>query len=242
MQRNWRSVVVISLAGLLFASTVRQVHPHGGDTSLVHACVRTSTGAIRIVSATTTCAANETAIDWAGLARFTNLEASVAALRGRVTTLEGAVRLVSARLSKATSQSIPHTTGGGPDFYTAVTFPSERWDTDAMHDNSTNSSRLTVKTPGTYHIWGNVAWAANTNGIRCIGLKLDGNINIAQVCQDPVKDPTLANTAQSVSTLWQLAAGQYMELAVRQTSGGPLDVGYDPIYSLEFGIVRVGPF
>ena len=258
MKRKWRGVVMVTLAGLLLAFTVRHVHSHGGDTSLVHACVRTNTGAIRIVSATTTCAANETAIDWAALTRFTNLEGSVAALRGRVTTLESAVavlqaqvaaltdsiRVVSARLSKALSQSIPHRTDGGPDFFTPVTFPSARWDTDRMYDNSTttNSSRLTVRTPGTYHIWGNVEWAPNTNGTRFLGIKLDGNINIAQVSQDPVRDPTFGSTAQSVSTLWQLAAGQYVELVVRQTSGAPLDIGYSPIYSLEFGIVRVGSF
>lgn len=37
---------------------------HGGDTNLIHACVKTSNGAITIVGANDTCASNETPLDW----------------------------------------------------------------------------------------------------------------------------------------------------------------------------------
>jgi hypothetical protein len=145
---------------------------------------------------------------------------------------------ISVRVSKAESQTIPHMTGGGPDQFTAITFPSERWDTDEMHDNVVNSSRLTPNTPGLYYIWGNVAWANHPAGVRLLGIKLSGNINIAQVSQNPLADPGLG-TEQSVSTLYYLSAGDYVELVVRQNSGVPLDVSYGPIYSLEFGMVRI---
>jgi len=51
--------VILSMSGVMYVSA------HGGDITLIHACVTNRTGAIRIVSATTTCDANrETALDW----------------------------------------------------------------------------------------------------------------------------------------------------------------------------------
>ncbi len=52
------------LLGLFSRNLVTYVLAHGGDLNLIHACVRTSSGAIRIVSPTTTCSSNETALDW----------------------------------------------------------------------------------------------------------------------------------------------------------------------------------
>jgi hypothetical protein len=37
---------------------------HGGDTTLIHSCVKNSNGSIRIVTASTNCVAGETALDW----------------------------------------------------------------------------------------------------------------------------------------------------------------------------------
>ena len=52
-------VVMLSMSGVMYVSA------HGGDATLIHACVINRTGAVRIVSATTACDANkETALDW----------------------------------------------------------------------------------------------------------------------------------------------------------------------------------
>lgn len=40
------------------------VKAHGGDTSLIHACVRTNNGTIRIVGANEACQNNESPLDW----------------------------------------------------------------------------------------------------------------------------------------------------------------------------------
>jgi hypothetical protein len=51
--------VILSMSGVMYVSA------HGGDVTLIHACVTNRTGAVRIVSATSTCDANkETALDW----------------------------------------------------------------------------------------------------------------------------------------------------------------------------------
>jgi len=51
------NVVLISLLSVTLVSA------HGGDTALIHACV-TSSGAIRIVGANTTCTGKDSALDW----------------------------------------------------------------------------------------------------------------------------------------------------------------------------------
>jgi hypothetical protein len=51
---------------------------------------------------------------------------------------------VSVNVIKGTSQPID--TG----VYTALTFDTETFDTDNMHDNTTNPTRLTVNTAGLY--------------------------------------------------------------------------------------------
>jgi hypothetical protein len=52
-------VVMLSMSGVMYVSA------HGGDITLIHACVTNRTGAVRIVSPTATCdASKETALDW----------------------------------------------------------------------------------------------------------------------------------------------------------------------------------
>jgi parallel beta-helix repeat protein len=47
-----------------------------------------------------------------------------------------------------------------------IPFNVEDLDNDAIHDNSTNNTRLTCKTPGLYRITCTVEWAAGTAGTR----------------------------------------------------------------------------
>lgn len=61
----YRFLSTILLIAMLSMSGVMYVSAHGGDITLIHACVNSRTGAVRIVSATTTCDANkESALDW----------------------------------------------------------------------------------------------------------------------------------------------------------------------------------
>ena len=53
------------LVGLFGMSGVMYVSAHGGDVTLIHACVNNRNGAVRIVGASATCdASKETALDW----------------------------------------------------------------------------------------------------------------------------------------------------------------------------------
>src|SRR5215208_6146056 len=61
----YRFLSAILLVVMLSMSSVMYVSAHGGDITLIHACVNNRTGMPRIVSATATCdATKEVALDW----------------------------------------------------------------------------------------------------------------------------------------------------------------------------------
>lgn len=57
-------IILSFLAGILLTSAVSFVYAHGGDLNLIHACVRTNNGSLRIIGANDDCNANETNLDW----------------------------------------------------------------------------------------------------------------------------------------------------------------------------------
>ena len=57
-------ILIAFLLGLLIANVVTLVYAHGGDTNLIHGCVKNSNGSLRIVGVTDICNSNETEIDW----------------------------------------------------------------------------------------------------------------------------------------------------------------------------------
>jgi len=121
---------------------------------------------------------------------------------------------------------------------TTLAFNSERFDTDGMHDNVTNNSRLTCKTAGKYQITGQVRFAANATGVRAAYIRLNGVTYIA-VSGRPSASAVNINDIV-VTTLYDLAINDYVEILVYQNSGATLDVVADGNYSPEFMMVRVG--
>lgn len=105
-------------------------------------------------------------------------------------------------------------------------FDTERFDTDTMHDPTTNPSRLTCRTAGMYLIGCCVEWAASTSGYRLLLLRLNGttggptNGYLAESLVDPA--PT-GETSQTLSVMVRLAVGDYVEILVVQTTGAALN-------------------
>ncbi len=135
----------------------------------------------------------------------------------------------AARVYHSAGQSVANAT------YTILAFDSERFDTDAIHDNVTNNSRLTCKTAGKYLISGNISWDATASGDRELVIVLNSSPNIAAV-----RVNASSYCKQVVTTIYDLAVNDYVELYVMQTSGSPLLVVAAPPYSPEFMMVRVG--
>lgn len=128
------------------------------------------------------------------------------------------------------STNISHTSSGN---YQALTFDSERVDVGPMHDTSSNTGRLTVPAGGDgfYTIGGQIEFASNSTGRRGIQIRLNGSTIIAR--EESANLGANDHTC-TVSTVYQLAAGDYVELMGLQASGGSLNMLASSAYSPEF--------
>jgi hypothetical protein len=120
--------------------------------------------------------------------------------------------------------------------WTAVAFDTERYDTDAIHDNATNNSRLTCKTAGKYEIGGRGRFDLNNVGWRHLLLKLNGATDLDRdvkpnhggVVFEPLK----------VGATCQLAVNDYVQLFVFQDTGAGLGFMKADAESPEFWMHR----
>lgn len=120
----------------------------------------------------------------------------------------------------------------------ALTFNSERFDTDTMHDTVTNPGRITFKTAGAFHCWACVEFAANATGYRQIYFRKNGATIIAvQSMQAP---PATVGGAMNLSVVYKFAVNDYIECFAAQSSGGALNVVANLEWSPEFGATYVG--
>lgn len=136
------------------------------------------------------------------------------------------------RVYSTTNQSVPDNGA------IVVNFNSERFDTDNIHD-LTNPTRLTCKTAGVYVISGCVEFATNATGYRQVGLLLNGTSHIA-IQRAPANATSGSNHTVSVSSIFKLEVGDYIELRPSQYSGGALNVVATTNHSPELSMVKVG--
>ncbi len=136
-----------------------------------------------------------------------------------------------ARAYHDTNQSISDST------WTTLAFNSERWDTDAIHDNSTNNSRLTCKTAGKYLIIFSAEFQANATGRRLLRVVLNGSTQIVFI----TAGLNSSNESQlTLATIYDLSVNDYVEAQVFQDSGGALNINSTAQTSPEFMMQRIG--
>lgn len=141
--------------------------------------------------------------------------------------------LCGARVYNDAAISIPTST------VTTLTFNQERYDTGALHSTSVNTSRLTAPRAGKYMVTANVEFAANATGYRQMYV-VQNAVNIIASDLNPVSNASVV-THLCVSTLIDLAAADYMEVVVAQTSGGALNVNSVARFSPEFAMQWMAP-
>lgn len=117
------------------------------------------------------------------------------------------------RVRKSTDSII--STGGGGTFFG---FDVEEVDTDAFHSTSVNTTRITVPSgfDGLYHVRGYYRWDATGPGAAGSLIFIAVNGTIIDRTMSPAAAPFLG---QQISTVLRLAAGDYVELGVYQSSG-----------------------
>jgi hypothetical protein len=105
---------------------------------------------------------------------------------------------------------------------TVLTFSDEAFDTDNMHDNVTNNSRLTVNKAGLYLIKGQANYGSSATGRRQTSLTKNGTLALGSTEAPAVSG---SDTIQQVTALAKLAANDYIELTAYQTSGAGMNIG-----------------
>jgi hypothetical protein len=112
------------------------------------------------------------------------------------------------------------------DTFTAVNYTSESFDTDTFHDNSTNNTRFTVPTGkgGKYLVNALVRYATNSGGRRIVGLRKNGSTYIANTQEMGATGVASCEPSLLMTSINELAAGDYIEIMAYQSSGGFLNI------------------
>lgn len=145
-------------------------------------------------------------------------------------------KLIGARVYNSGNISVPYSGGAA----TALTFDSERWDYDTIHDTVSNTDRLTCKTAGLYEICGHVAWQGTSNGTY-FNLQIYLNAtNFIALSTFPRASLT-NNLYHNIVTYYDLAVNDYVQLrAAHDYAAGNQTILAGANYSPEFWMQRVG--
>ena len=105
-----------------------------------------------------------------------------------------------------------------------INFNLESFDSDGFHSNVTNNSRITIPTGkgGKYLVGASMTFAANATSGRRMSIQKNGSAISTGEAQQA---RSIGGTSLSASTLVDLAANDYVEILVNQSSGGSLNVG-----------------
>ncbi|KKK54194.1 hypothetical protein LCGC14_3087200, partial [marine sediment metagenome] len=124
--------------------------------------------------------------------------------------------------------------------WTPITLDSERYDTDTMHDTSSNTERLTATTAGKYIIVANCHFTAEaTAGRRGIRIFLNNTTPIASDLRVAINNASF-NDELSISTIYELAATDYVEMEVFHDKGTDLNTFIAANSSPEFQMHKIG--
>lgn len=135
--------------------------------------------------------------------------------------------------NNAVAQSIPNST------WTGLTWTTEVSDTDGFHSTSVNTSRFTVPAGmgGKYLVSGNCALStASATGARSMSILKNGTTFYGINGFHP--QTTVGEQYGATSAILDLVPGDYVEVAVYQTSGGALNTTAQ-VYGSQGQIVRI---
>lgn len=147
----------------------------------------------------------------------TLLYTNTSKILGRTSASSGAVEeltvgtgltLTTGQLSATSTRCRVYQTGatGLSTTWTALAFGAENFDTDVMHDNSTDNTRITFNTAGTYVVGGIVG--TTSNAVVGARVRLNGSTILATQRQGN----SGANESANVSTIYTFAQNDYIEL------------------------------
>lgn len=144
-----------------------------------------------------------------------------------------AVHVPAAGVYKAAGQAIANAT------LTVLTFDSERYDNSEIHSTSSNTSRLTAPKAGVYMLDARMLWPSNATGVRFMTIRLNGS-ETKRIAAE--RRAAIENTETTISAVFFLNAGDYIEILGYQTSGGSLttEIGGAELAPQEASITWLG--
>lgn len=106
-------------------------------------------------------------------------------------------------------------------------------DAFGFHSTSSNTSRITVPSgyDGSYRLYANLQYAANATGLRGVEVYKNGSFDLPRY-----SNAVFAGAGNDVEVEWiyDLVAGDYLEIWAYQTSGGALNITSNSRVSLTF--------
>jgi len=150
--------------------------------------------------------------------------------QGNFTVPPATVPDKSARVTHSAAQSIVSASA------TYLSFNTEVFDTDDIHDNSTNNSRLTCKTAGKYLIIASIKWATANYGHRQLSIELNRTTTIGLDMTDYITSTSVTNL---VATIYDLAVDDYVECVAYQNSGAAQNVLAASPYTPSFMMIKI---
>ena len=102
---------------------------------------------------------------------------------------------------------------------TAITWNSESYDTDAMHDTGSNTSRITFQTAGVYLCTATIRVDATTVTQANLFAKINGAAS-PQLGQNLIGGLTTTYAGQISSFMYSFSAGDYLEWVQAWTGTG----------------------
>jgi hypothetical protein len=154
-----------------------------------------------------------TPLDWAGNAG--NLATAAMLQAGVGDVLNFLLNPPGCQVRRTTAQTIANNT------VTAISFDTEDFDTDTMHDPASNPTRLTCNTPGRYLVAGSIPYDAGTTGNREARITKNGS----DVSGGRNLIPAPGGGGLVVLTPIievSLVAGDFLELRANQSNGTSL--------------------
>lgn len=115
---------------------------------------------------------------------------------------------------------------------TAITADSENYDTDGMHDSVSNTTRITVNTPGRYLFSTCVRFGSGSTGFRQVQFRVNGSTfhNVGLI---PAPTGPSGGVISGSRTL-VLTQGDYVEVVAQHSQGSDLPVALEELAAFYF--------
>jgi len=123
---------------------------------------------------------------------------------------------------------------------TPITFDTEIFDPYGMHSTTSNTSRITVATPGYYMIEGLLSFNVSSGGRRVAYLKVNNATFIDANEPDVVADGTAA-PALKVCTIYYMSSGNYVELIAYHTKGSDVSTVASGAHVVHLSAIWLAP-